>query len=49
VDLFDEYAVAVSRAEPENNVELILEAFKNLPEHNLVYVSNWNTADGVGS
>jgi len=41
VDLFDKYAVAVSRAEPENNVELILEAFKNLPEHNLVYVSNW--------
>ena len=42
VDLFDKYAVAVSRAEPENNVELILEAFKNLPEVNLVYVSNWN-------
>jgi len=41
IDLFDKYAVAVSRAEPENNVELILEAFKNLPEHNLVYVSNW--------
>jgi len=41
VDLFDKYAVAVSRGEPENNVELILEAFKNLPEHNLVYVSNW--------
>ncbi len=42
LNLFENYAVAVSRAEPENHVDMILEAFKEIPDVNLVYVSNWN-------
>lgn len=40
----DEYALALCRIEPENNVSMILEAFENslLP---LVFVGNWNNSE----
>ncbi len=44
-DLPDKYAVKVCRIEPENNVGLILQAFKETPDQNLVIVGNWNSSD----
>lgn len=35
------YALALCRIEPENNVELILEAFAERPELPLVFIGNW--------
>lgn len=40
--LKDEYAFTVCRIEPENNIDMILEAFCDLPERNYVIVGNWN-------
>ncbi|WP_308124532.1 DUF1972 domain-containing protein [Maritalea mobilis] len=37
----DSYALAIARAEPENNLEMILEAFAPYPDRPLVVVSNW--------
>lgn len=37
-----EYFVNVSRAQIDNNLHLVLEAFKNTPEKILVMVSNWS-------
>lgn len=39
------FALALCRIEPENNVAMILEAFSRIPEHNLVFVGNWNKSD----
>lgn len=39
------YAVTVCRIEPENNIHLILEAFSNRPEKNLVLVGNWEKSE----
>ncbi|MEL1253531.1 DUF1972 domain-containing protein [Flavobacterium sp. DGU38] len=39
------YAVKVCRIEPENNVHLVLEAFKIKSEMTLVLVGNWNNSD----
>ncbi len=36
------YAFNVCRIEPENNIHLILEAFKNIPEMDILIVGNWN-------
>ena len=36
------YAFKVCRIEPENNIHLILEAFKNTPEIDILMVGNWN-------
>lgn len=42
------YALALCRIEPENNVEMILEAFSRQAELPLVFVGNWsNSAYGV--
>lgn len=38
------YAIKVCRIEPENNVNLVLEAFKNIPNRELVIVGNWNSS-----
>lgn len=43
--LKSEYAVKVCRIEPENNVHLVLQAFKETPNHQLVFVGNWNNSD----
>lgn len=39
-----QYAVKVCRIEPENNVHLVLEAFKIKNEMSLVFVGNWNNS-----
>jgi glycosyltransferase involved in cell wall biosynthesis len=40
-----EYAVKVCRIEPENNVHLVLEAFKIQGQMTLVIVGNWNNSE----
>ncbi len=35
------YAIKVCRIEPENNVDMVLEAFSQLPMHKLVLIGNW--------
>lgn len=44
VDLPEEFFLSVCRIEPENNVELILEAFSLLGE-SLVFVGNWSRSE----
>ena len=39
------YAFKVCRIEPENNVSLILEAFSEYPELNIVIVGNWDNSN----
>ncbi|WP_323754015.1 DUF1972 domain-containing protein [Marinobacter sp.] len=39
------YALSLCRIEPENNVAMILEAFAGMPEHNLVFVGNWDKSE----
>ena len=42
----DEYYLAISRIEPENNVDLILQAHTDSQtESKLVYIGNWNASD----
>ncbi len=44
-----EYCFKVARIEPENNIEMILEAFARMPERKLVVVGNWSrSAFGTG-
>ena len=38
------YAFKVCRIEPENNVSLILEAFSEYPDLNIIIVGNWNNS-----
>lgn len=40
-----EYAFKVARIEPENRIDMILEAFSKLPSCKLVVVGNWNKSD----
>lgn len=42
---FDKYAIAVCRIEPENNIHIILEAFKRADTLPLVFLGNWNYSD----
>lgn len=39
------YFVSVSRAQPDNNLHVLLEAFSKTPDKNLVLVSNWEKFD----
>lgn len=41
----DEYIFKVARIEPENNIEIILEAFSKIPSENLIIVGNWDKSD----
>lgn len=41
----DQYALALCRIEPENNVGLILEAFAHANDMPLVFIGNWNNSD----
>lgn len=43
--VFEKYACKVCRIEPENNVHLVLEAFKLTPKENLVLVGNWEYSE----
>ena len=40
-----DYDVSVSRAQPDNNLHLLLEAYSKIPERNLVLVSNYDKFD----
>lgn len=40
-----DYAIAVCRIEPENNVHLILDAFSRLPNFDILFIGNWNNSD----
>ena len=39
------YILSISRAQSDNNIHMLLKAFENLPEYNLVLISNWNNSD----
>lgn len=39
------YSFKVARIEPENNIELILQAYSELPNETLVIVGNWNRSE----
>ncbi len=43
--LAKDYVFKVARIEPENNLDMILEAFVELPQQNLVIVGNWNNSN----
>jgi len=45
LNLPDNYALSLCRIEPENNVAMILEAFAQMPERDLVFVGNWDKSD----
>ncbi len=38
------YHLAVARAQPDNNIHLLIEAYERMPERQLVVVSNWNVS-----
>jgi len=40
-----DYTFKVCRIEPENNIHIILDAFSELPDHNIVIVGNWNNSE----
>jgi len=40
-----DYSFSVCRIEPENNIEMILSAFSQLPGYKLVLVGNWNNSE----
>ncbi len=44
VKLPERYALALCRIEPENNVEMILNAFEQLGDMPLVFVGNWSNS-----
>ena len=39
------YYAAVARVQPDNNIDLILEAFKTLPDKQIVFVGNWDASE----
>ncbi|MDR2691500.1 MAG: DUF1972 domain-containing protein [Dysgonamonadaceae bacterium] len=41
----DKYAVSVSRAQLDNNIHLVLEAFEKFSEYKIVLISNWNISE----
>lgn len=41
----ENYSLALSRIEPENNVHLILRSFKSIKSKNLIYVGNWESSN----
>lgn len=40
-----DYALALCRIEPENNVEMILNAFSEMPDVALLFIGNWKSSD----
>ncbi len=43
--LKEAYYVGVARAQPDNNIDVILEAFSQIPDKSLVFVANWDVSD----
>lgn len=41
----DRYAVSVSRAQLDNNIHVVLEAFETFTEYKIVLISNWNISN----
>lgn len=39
------YYCAVARIQPDNNIDMILEAFARMPDRSLVYIGNWDFSD----
>ena len=39
------YFLSVSRAQSDNNLHMLLEAFEDLPEYTLCLISNWTVSD----
>lgn len=39
------YSLALCRIEPENNVEMILNAFSLTPDENIKFIGNWNNSE----
>ncbi|MCC6372230.1 MAG: DUF1972 domain-containing protein [Bacteroidia bacterium] len=39
------YAIKVCRIEPENNIQMVLEAFSKFKHQTLVIIGNWNNSD----
>ncbi len=39
------YILSVSRAQSDNNIHMLLKTFEELPNFNLVIISNWHTSD----
>ncbi len=44
-DLPVKYAFSVCRIEPENNIEMMVDAFSKLKNHSLVVVGNWGNSE----
>jgi glycosyltransferase involved in cell wall biosynthesis len=43
--LINKYDFSVSRAQEDMNIHMLIEAYKKIPERNLVIVSNWEISD----
>ncbi len=43
--LKEPYYFGVARAQPDNNIDVILEAFSKIPDKNLVFVANWDVSE----
>ncbi|MCK9372287.1 MAG: DUF1972 domain-containing protein [Sulfuricurvum sp.] len=43
--LHNPYSIAVARIQPDNNIDMILEAFVKLPKNPLVFVGNWDFSE----
>lgn len=41
----NKYSLALCRIEPENNVHTILQAFRDLPTKEIVFIGNWDRSD----
>ncbi len=41
----EKYAVSVSRAQLDNNIHMVLEAFETFTQYKVVVVSNWNVSE----
>ena len=39
------YILSISRSQSDNNIHVLLQAFENLPQYNLVIISNWHNSD----
>ena len=43
--LNEEYAISVSRAQEDNMIHVVIEAFRRMPSKKLVLISNWHISD----
>jgi len=41
----NKYDISVSRAQEDMNIHMLLEAYKNIPQRNLVVISNWEISE----